>query len=144
MMSNLTDGFQIASLLKEINSKLNHSIKNEFKDSGLTVPQISVVKILVKHKRLKVSEISKKMNLVNSTVSGIIDRLEKQNIVERVRSKEDKRIVYIELSSKGNELVKGLRHTINNYFGDIFSNASKEEMDTILLGLKTLKNVLDD
>lgn len=142
-MSNLSDGYKIAFLIREINSKLNNCIKDEFKDSGLTVPQITVIKLLAKHKRLKSSEISKKMSLVNSTVTGIIDRLEKLNIVKRERSEEDKRIVYIELSDTGNIVLEDFRDTINNYFTNIFSNASKEEIDNILTGLETLKEVLD-
>ncbi|MTI66758.1 MAG: MarR family transcriptional regulator [Firmicutes bacterium] len=143
-MSNLSKGYEIASLIREINSKLNHSIKNEFKETNLTVPQIMVIKTLSKNKRLKVSEISKEISLVNSTVSGIIDRLQKQDIVKRVRSKKDRRIVYIELSNKGEELIKKYRHIINNFFNNIFSNSSKEDMDTILAGLDTLKNILDN
>lgn len=143
-MYNVSNGFKIASLIKEINSKLNHSIKNEFKDTGLTVPQIMVVKTLAKHKRLKVSEISKEMHLVNSTVSGIIDRLENQDIVSRVRSKDDKRVVYIELSKKGIELIGNYRDTINNFFEDIFINTSQEDIVTILTGLETLKDILDN
>lgn len=142
-MSNLSDGYKIAFLIREINSKLNNCIKDEFKDSGLTVPQITVIKLLAKHKRLKSSEISKKMSLVNSTVTGIIDRLEKLNIVKRERSEEDKRIVYIELSDTGNIVLEDFRDTINNYFTNIFSNASKEQIDNILTGLETLKEVLD-
>ncbi|SHJ48781.1 DNA-binding transcriptional regulator, MarR family [Dethiosulfatibacter aminovorans DSM 17477] len=142
-MTNSTNGYQIASLIREINSKLNHSIKNEFKDTGLTVPQIMVLKTLSNGNRLKISEISKEMNLVNSTVSGIIDRLEKQDIVKRIRSEEDRRIVYIELSEKGNEIIKNHRAIINNFFNDTFGNLGNEEINTILTGLQTVKNVLD-
>ncbi|WP_425449097.1 MarR family winged helix-turn-helix transcriptional regulator [Dethiothermospora halolimnae] len=138
-MDDLSKGYEIASLIREINSKLNHGIKNQLKETGLTMPQLIVVKVLSKNKRLKVSEISKKIKLVNSTVSGIIDRLEKQDIVRRIRSKEDRRIVYIELSNKGNDIVKKYQHTINNFFNNIFINCSEEEMETILKGLETLR-----
>lgn len=143
-MSYLSNGYMIASLIREINSKLNNSIKNEFKETSLTVPQIMVIKAVARYKKLKVSEISKEINLVNSTVSGIIDRLEKQDIVRRVRSEEDRRIVYIELSNKGDEIIKNYRHIINNFFDNIFSNSSENEMETILSGLKVLKGILDN
>lgn len=142
-MQNSKSDLQIALLFKEINSKLNHSIREEFKDTGLTVPQIHIIRILHNNERLKISEISKKMSLVNSTVSGIVDRLEKQELVKRVRSEKDKRIVFIELTNKANELVKELRQTIDNYFEGVFVNSSKEEIDTILDGLETLKKILD-
>lgn len=142
-MTNSSNGYQIASLIREINSKLNHSIKNEFKDTGLTVPQIMVLKALSKGNKLKISEISKELSLVNSTVSGIIDRLEKQDIVSRIRSEKDRRIVYIELSNKGNEIINNNRVIINNFFNDTFDNLDNEEINTILAGLHKVKEVLD-
>lgn len=142
-MTNSSNGYEIASLIREINSKLNHSIKNEFKDTGLTVPQIMVLKTLSKGNKLKISEISKELSLVNSTVSGIIDRLEKQDIVSRIRSEKDRRIVYIELSNKGNEIINNNRVIINDFFNDTFDNLDTEEINTILAGLQKVKEVLD-
>jgi DNA-binding MarR family transcriptional regulator len=37
---------------------------------------------------------------------GILDRLEKQGVVSRVRSREDRRVVRVELTEKGEALVK--------------------------------------
>ncbi|WP_427338403.1 MarR family winged helix-turn-helix transcriptional regulator [Caloranaerobacter sp. DY30410] len=142
-MSDEKKGLQIGLLIREINSKINSNLRHEFESTGLTIPQIMLIRILVKHKKLKVSEISKKMSLANSTVSGIIDRLEKQEILKRTRSSEDKRIVYIELADKGYEIGKYFYNTINSYFQDVFGKASEEEIEVILNGLQTLKKVLD-
>lgn len=143
-MVDKNKGIQIAYLIREIYSKLNHSVEKEFKDTGLTVPQIMIVQLLFQYEKLKVSELSNKMSLTNSTVSGIIDRLEKMDIATRRRSKEDRRIVYIELSNKGKELIGDFKDIINDYFNRTFDHASEEELDTILTGINTLKKVLDE
>ena len=141
-MSEIKTGSKIALLIRVINLKINENIRNTFKDSGLTMPQMMVIRILSKHNQMKLSEISNKMNLANSTVSGIIDRLEKIDVVKRVRSKEDKRVVYVELSSKAKELHEGFHNLMNEYLEDIIRDANEEQINRILNGLETLKDLL--
>lgn len=138
------EGIMIASLIKEIYYKLNNNIGYEFKNTGLTIPQLTVLRILAKHKKLKVTDVSDLMNLTKGTVSGIIDRLEKQNLVVRTRSSEDRRVVYIELSEKGSNITESMRGTINEYFNTLFSKCSEEEISTIIEGLEILKSVVDN
>lgn len=54
-----------------------------------------VLYTLGKHGSMKLSDISEKLSISNSTISGIVDRLEKQKYVERIRSKEDRRVIYV-------------------------------------------------
>lgn len=141
-MSNTTKGIVIASLIKETYSMLNSSIKKEFKNTELTVPQIMIIGILSKNKQMKVSDISDEMYLTNATVSGIIDRLEKQVIVKRLRSEEDKRIVYIELTDSGKEYANSFRGVIDNYFSNLFGCCSEQDIESIITGLELLKNII--
>lgn len=53
-----------------------------------------------------VSEIARRMYLHPATVVGILDRLEKQGLVIRIRSTEDRRVVRVELTRQGRALVK--------------------------------------
>ncbi|MCY6356448.1 MarR family transcriptional regulator [Clostridium sp. ZS2-4] len=107
------------------------------------MPQITFMKTLNRHNTMKISEISTEMSLANSTVSGIADRLEKQNIIKRLRSKEDKRIVNIELTDKGKTIVEEFRGTINEYFEDIFDKCDETQMNAIIEGLEMIKRVLE-
>ncbi len=142
-MDKNPQGIKIASLIREINSKLNNNISNNFKDSGFTTPQILLIKLLSIEGPLNVSEISEKMFLTKGTVSGIIDRLENQEVVERNRSNEDKRIVNVALTNKGVGITKTMRGTVNEYFDTIFSMCKEEDMEKIINGLDILRSVLD-
>ncbi|MBB6631324.1 MarR family winged helix-turn-helix transcriptional regulator [Clostridium algidicarnis] len=143
-MEKKPQGIKIASLIREINLKLNNNISNNFKNSGFTTPQILLIKLLSIEGPLNVSEISEKMFLTKGTVSGIIDRLENQEVVKRNRSNEDKRIVSVALTNKGEDITKTMRGTINKYFDTIFSICKEEDMEKIINGLDILKSVLDE
>jgi len=74
--------------------------------ADLTGPQLTVVKILEQIGDLSLSELSERIRAQNSTVTGIIDRMERENLVTRERSKEDRRVVYIRLTTKGRRLAE--------------------------------------
>jgi DNA-binding MarR family transcriptional regulator len=74
--------------------------------ADLTGPQLTVVKILEQIGDLSLSELSERIRAQNSTVTGIIDRMEREGLVVRERSKEDRRVVYIRLTAKGRKLAE--------------------------------------
>jgi MarR family transcriptional regulator, organic hydroperoxide resistance regulator len=74
------------------------------KRANLTGPQLTVVKILETIGDLSLSELSDKIRAQNSTVTGIIDRMEREGLVQRVRSVSDRRVVRIHLTGKGRKL----------------------------------------
>jgi DNA-binding MarR family transcriptional regulator len=75
---------------------------------GLTGPQLAVIKMLEPVGKLSLSELSWKIRARNSTVTGIIDRMEREGLVERRRSDEDRRVVHIVLTRKGRNLATGV------------------------------------
>jgi DNA-binding MarR family transcriptional regulator len=75
------------------------------KVTGLTGPQLWAVKAIADSKSIRVSDLAKRMYLHPTTVVGILDRLEMQGLVERIRSKTDRRVVDVTLTADGEKLV---------------------------------------
>ncbi len=82
--------------------------------------------------------------LSNSTVSGIIDRLEKQEMVVRERSEEDKRVVYVSISPNFKDMHKTFHKQFEKNIENIMSKGNAEEIHKIFEGLDTLKKLLSD
>lgn len=130
-------------LFLEIEYKLKHSMRRCFEDKGITMPQGIVIGSLYKHGEMKISELSAKLGLSNSTVSGIIDRLEKQNIVVRTRSQKDKRIVYVKLTPQFSDVHQSALKIGEDKFAEMLAKGSDEEIAKAIDGLNTLKNILE-
>lgn len=92
--------------LRRIFQAVSDFSKQAERHSGLTGSQLWAVKIIAESKTIRVSELSKRMYLHPATVVGILDRLEAQELVQRIRSKTDRRVVDIELTTSGENLVK--------------------------------------
>lgn len=143
-MEALNKKVEIARLFFEVNKIIKHSMRNSFEDIGITMPQSLVIGALIKFGEMKITELSRKINLSNSTISGIIDRLEKQQLVERTRGKEDRRIVYVKVTSRFGEMHKGFHEKIEKSFENLLYKGTPEEIDKIIEGLRVLKKILNN
>lgn len=80
-----------------------------FREYGLTSSQYNVLRILRgEGKALPSLEIAERMVQVVPAITGLIDRLEKQELVKRNRCKEDRRVVYVELTARAVKLLEKL------------------------------------
>jgi DNA-binding MarR family transcriptional regulator len=98
--------------------------------------------MLEKHGEQKVSELSLKMGLSDSTVSGILDRLEQKNIIKRQRTKDDRRVVKISLTGKSKEFCNDFRQKREGYFTQLLKKLSEQEIKDIIKGLEILNHAL--
>jgi MarR family transcriptional regulator, organic hydroperoxide resistance regulator len=135
---------EIMKLFKELVSMIKQNMGKAFKESGITLPQRMVIGILSKMGRSKINELSTELNLSNSTVSGIIDRMEKQNIVVRERSKDDNRVVYVSLTPEFNQLHQDIHPLAGNNMQNFIKKGTPEELDSIIKGLTILKKLMSE
>ena len=112
------------------------------KRADLTGPQLTVVKLLEQVGDLSLSELSEKIRAQNSTVTGIIDRMEREGLVTRERSKEDRRVVHIRLSAKGMQLAREIPVEPMEIFKGALESLSAQEMrDLMRIMTKVAKRV---
>ncbi|MCR4318551.1 MAG: MarR family transcriptional regulator [Planctomycetes bacterium] len=71
---------------------------------GVTAPQMGLLKMLMKRGSMTHSELSESLYLTASTISGIVDRLEREGYVNRLRAEEDRRVVKVSLTDDGKAL----------------------------------------
>ncbi|GAI96694.1 unnamed protein product, partial [marine sediment metagenome] len=129
---------------RNFNRTLRHEFHGLMQDSGFTFPQLSVISILAKNGKQKVSDISEKMGLSDSTVSGILDRLEQKGIIERKRNKDDRRVVKIYLSKGSQEICQEFHRKREECFTHLLKELTEQEINDIIKGLEILNRVVCD
>ncbi|MBI3725740.1 MarR family transcriptional regulator [bacterium] len=75
---------------------------------GITAAQLQLLKLLEKQGDLTHSDLSDRLYLRGSTVTGIIDRLERRAFVKRRRSRSDRRLVRVGLAEAGKKLLESI------------------------------------
>lgn len=67
-----------------------------------------------------------------NTATGVINRLEKKQMIDRIRSEQDRRIVLITLTDKAKELIDKEKDIIIKYFNRIHETLTEEEIASIM------------
>lgn len=127
-----SDVDQVLEAILYLYTESRRITKELAKRADLTGPQLTVVKLLEAFGDLSLSELSDKIRAQNSTVTGIIDRMEREDLVTRERSKEDRRVVYIKLTAKGRELAREIPVEPMEVFKNALETLSAQEMKDLL------------
>lgn len=137
-----SDVDQVLEAILYLYTESRRITKELAKRADLTGPQLTVVKLLEAFGDLSLSELSEKIRAQNSTVTGIIDRMERENLVTRERSKEDRRVVYIKLTAKGRDLAREIPVEPMEVFKGALETLTAQEMrDLLRIMTKVAKRV---
>ncbi|OPZ94635.1 MAG: putative HTH-type transcriptional regulator YusO [Firmicutes bacterium ADurb.Bin419] len=142
-MEDISRGIAVVTQLKNIILLIKQDIHHQCREMNLTGPQGMLVGILAHYGAMKISDLSDRMGISNSTVSGIVDRLEKQGIVERLRSKEDRRVVRVNVTSEYRAEAKIKFEIIEKRLGAVMNKATDEEVKSVFDGLEILKKLIE-
>jgi DNA-binding MarR family transcriptional regulator len=78
--------------------------REQSQKAGITATQLNVLKLLEEIGDLSLSELGRRIAAQNSTVTGIVDRMERDGLVTRERSAEDRRVWRIRPTARGREI----------------------------------------
>ena len=130
-------------LLRQIIRSTDMQDKEISRQTGLTPPQLLVMQTLREHFQLTTGELAKEMALTQATVTSILDRLEKKQLISRERGVEDKRKVWISLTDKGTDLMKGAPTTQQDLFLRHFDDMQTWEQSMVVSSLERIAYMLN-
>jgi len=103
---------------------------------GLTVPQLLVLRAVAADKSVSGSELARSASVSHATVTGILSRLEKKNLIRRDKSTEDRRKVLVAVTDKGRELLEDAPTPLQSRFLHRFRRQKDWEQYQILSSLE--------
>jgi len=134
----------IAESFNVIHAILRRGQQQDIAAIGLTGPQVSLLQTLAISDGLTLKQLSERMGLAHSTVSGIVDRLEQKAMLSRQPDEEDKRYTRVFL---GNQILDYLSHARPSHRADVMMRAlelaDEAERQLIVDGLTKLRQLLE-
>ncbi len=91
------------SSLNEIRRKHHHYIKTKYKITGM---EMEIIQWLLMEGPRKMKEIGENFNIKLSSLTSVIDKIERQKLVYRKNSKDDRRVVFLDVTDKGKRLYR--------------------------------------
>lgn len=84
-----------------------------FKELGITYPQYLVLMVLWENDKITVSDITDRLKLETNTVTPLLQRMEKQGLIQRNKCKEDTRQRIVSLTPEGKKLEERVKEIPN-------------------------------
>ena len=132
----------LRSLRRVIRATDQHS-RNLIKTSGITTPQLLVLQALEHSDSLSVGALARQLHLSQATVSSILDRLEKRQLILCGKSEEDRRRASLSLTLAGHAAVAGAPIPLQETFVARFKALEDWEQSQILSALQRVAQMMD-
>lgn len=104
----------------------------------ITPPQFVALQWLSEKGDMTIGELSNKMYLACSTTTDLIDRMEKNQLVIRVRDTNDRRVVRIHLQQEGERIIHEVIQIRQAYLKEVLKEFSNEEVQLLQKNLQRL------
>lgn len=108
---------------------------------NLSYSHIRIIIILSIYNRISMKEISELISKDKSTVTTLVNKLEKLGYVKKNTCQKDRRVTYLELEEKAEEIVETVFQVANLFHQKVESILTKEEISTLFILMeKLIKN----
>lgn len=128
----------------QVSRRITEKFRVYYGKLNLTYPQSIVLAILESDGPMPISALAEAAGSANSTISGVVDRLEKMDLVQRIRSDTDRRVIYVSTTERFRSHFKKVRSTAADQFDQALSALSPEDAQTVQKGLALLNQALQD
>jgi len=118
----------------------SHEVSNKF---GITGPQLWALKTISQNGKLSLGELTKKMYLHPSTITGVVDRLEKKGYVSRDRGQGDRRVINVQLTPQGKKLVKRAPNPVQGKMIYGLRKLKKQKLNPIYYSVQKLVEIME-
>ncbi|HEY9576973.1 MAG TPA: MarR family transcriptional regulator [Pseudobacillus sp.] len=129
---------EIEKELRYINGIIKQKGREILSDYKITPPQFIALQWLFEEGDMTIGELSMKMFLAFSTTTDLIDRMERNKLVERVKDTNDRRIVRIHLLEEGASMIEEVIEKRQLYVQQILQNFSETEILSLKSNLEKM------
>jgi MarR family transcriptional regulator, 2-MHQ and catechol-resistance regulon repressor len=125
-------------VLMKASKSLQEVTKDDISNHGMRMSDFEILEALYHKDKLTVREVSEAVLINTGSITYVIDKLEKKGLIERSNCKDDRRVVYIQITEEGKKLMDTIFPAHQRVIEDLFEGISEQEKDTVI---KVLKHV---
>ncbi|MCH4827828.1 MarR family winged helix-turn-helix transcriptional regulator [Planococcus halocryophilus] len=104
----------------------------------ITPPQFVALQWLFEHGDMTIGDLSNKMFLAFSTTTDLVDRMEKNEMVVRIREEQDRRVVRIKLLKEGERVIEEVIQKRREYLNTVLEDFTEDESEQFAALLEKL------
>ncbi|MBR2566591.1 MAG: MarR family transcriptional regulator [Paenibacillus sp.] len=120
------------------NKVLDQQQKSE-NNCKLNPTKSHILGMILREKRCMAVDVARQLSLSSGATTIVLNQLESENLIQRVRSEEDRRIVWLSLTEEGEQLAKALNANRGRMTWELLQALTEEEQQLMLGMLKKIE-----
>jgi DNA-binding MarR family transcriptional regulator len=134
---------QLVELLRQINKEISKRLVPIFREKKLSIAEISVLMRMNRPPACRASELAAMIGIPSSTVTGILDRLERRGLLERRRDPNDRRSILITITQKTKDFVADLMTSMEGMLREAFRSLPDSRTQRLIEDLRFILKALE-
>jgi DNA-binding MarR family transcriptional regulator len=126
---------KVVELQRRVNRVLRRQVPDAWLQLNITIPQLKSLFFISNQGSTSVGKLAAALGVTPANVTGIIDRLVEQGLVSRTENPEDRRMLVLRVTERGQALITDLRERQISRLSKVLSRLSPEELSTLAEGL---------
>ena len=131
---------QVAQLNIEVRRALYQyvNVADAWMAIDITIPQIKTILFIASQGTTNTRQIAEELGVTSSNMTGIIDRLVKENLVSRQENPVNRRMYELRLTEEGENLLAGMTNESIKCMSEVLTHMSNEDLTILSKGLTAL------
>lgn len=133
---------KVERLLRQVAILVMQSGRKNLNNFNLTPPQFTALLTLINFGEITMGQLCRKMFLAYSTVTDLVNRMEKNGFVRRFRDSKDRRVVRIKVEPPGLAVYETVLGTRQAYLASILGGMNNTERTRLVAALEQLHTLM--
>ena len=129
---------QVIGLQRQVRRILRSRMTDAWMNLNLTIPQLKSLFLIAREGSMNTKSLAEALGVTPSNVTGIVDRLVKQGLVSRQENPEDRRMLELRVTAKGERILTSLREETISSMSEVLTRMSVEELSALARGLSSM------
>jgi DNA-binding MarR family transcriptional regulator len=138
----ISDPLTAANQLRPVLLRLSRELRQETEQLGVTSRQVTLLWLIRKNPGMSLRELAAEERISAPALSGYVDRLEKANLLARVRDEGDRRRVGLALTEEGERLLRRVRARRTTWLADRLRGLDDDELAAVEAAIEPLGKLL--
>jgi len=121
------DAEKIEKIITLLQRKIGKRVLSELEKERVNIPQFHILEVLQEEGERTMGQLAKRLYITTSAVTNLVTKLLKHNLVNRKHSLDDRRLILIKITEKGNKIAAKVWNQVYGFFNSLLADLNQEE-----------------
>lgn len=123
--------------------KIDRNLSTRLEDHGVSIPQSFILSVLREEDGMTLKEIGNRTLIDSSSMTVLVDKLEKDRLVERQLDPQDRRAIRVFITSAGQQIAEQIAEIAYQFNSELYDLLGEGNQKEFIHGINNIINGLE-